>query len=382
MSKTRKAGADAGNNSLKLCVKGQEPILIPSIYSIVPGLTPSFFEEADIAPSELEKNIDVTISSVALNEKRRYIIGEKVITDKLSGSEMESKSDKSTDELPVIMTLTGLAISAMKENPELDRIDANFDLSVALPVLTITPENAKHNAERFMGTHTVTFHHPSGRNVVVTIKIEYCKCLVEGGSGSWGIVYDEKGQVVKHKVELNDNIVDVDFVNKMFLSFDIGAGTTESVVSKGVVFNPRLSEGLHYGVKESILNVIKIWNRNNPRQTIDNITEFNEIYFNSEHPRHNRLRDAAENAFYQLANRLVTALLNKIDELKDDPYAFVYGGGAALLKDSMLKILKEKKRLTNVVFLKDPIFVNARGLLVYTCSARFEEMKLKQLGVV
>lgn len=60
---------------------------------------------------------------------------------------------------------------------------------------------------------------------------------------------------------------------------------------------------------------------------------------------------------------------------------FIYGGGAAILKPYLQPILKSKDRMTNVTFLKDPMFVNARGLLVYTCSPRYEQQKERELGV-
>ena len=382
MTTILKAGADAGNNALKLWVKGQQPILIPTIYSLYMGETTAVIDEDDIAITALEKNIDVTINSPALAQNgKRYIIGEKVIEDRVKGTELEKNSDKSTDELPVMITLAGLAVNAMQMNPIANKIDVSYDLSVALPVQTITPQNAQANAQRYMGTHTVIYHHPSGRNVTVNIKIEYCKCLPEGGAAAWGIVYNEHGKVTKREVETTQGIQETDYVDKTLLSFDIGAGTTEIVVSQGVRFNPKLSEGLHYGVKETILEVIKRWNRNNPRKTIENITEFNEIYLDTEHPRHGLLREASKVAFSQLATRISTAIMDKIDDMKDDPFVFIYGGGAAILKDSLQQILSEKGRLTNVTFLNDEIFVNARGLLVYTCSPRFELQKQKELGV-
>ena len=51
------------------------------------------------------------------------------------------------------------------------------------------------------------------------------KCLPEGASGTWGIVYDEEGNVVKHKIECEPNQVsEIDFVDKTLLSFDIVQG--------------------------------------------------------------------------------------------------------------------------------------------------------------
>ncbi|MFJ7557793.1 peptide ABC transporter substrate-binding protein [Bacillus thuringiensis] len=379
-----KAGADTGNSGLKLIIKGQKPLFIPSIYSHYVGPSTGIVTEEDIPVSELEKNIDVTISSPALKENGlRYVIGEMVLEEGLSGIEMEKKSDKSNDDLVTIVTLAGLAIGAMKEQPDTDKIDVTYDLGVALPVATITPEKAQQLANRYMDRHKVTFHHPSGREVTVNIEVEYCKCLPEAAAGAWSIVYDVDGTVNKRKVEVSDSgkkTMEVELINKTLLSFDIGAGTTEEVVSQGVSFKHKLSRGLPYGVKETLLDIMKVWNQENKQKTIDSIAEFNAIYLDSEHPRHIRLKTVSKGALIGLANRVATDLINKIDDMKDDPYVFIYGGGSAIIKESLQEILAKKGRLTNVIFLKDPIFVNAKGLLVYTCSPRFEELKEKALA--
>lgn len=377
-----KAGADAGNNGLKLWMKNSDPITIPTVYSLYMGETTELMDLDDIPADELINNIDVTIDSKALTfNGQRYIIGEKVLSDNLQAVELEKKSDKSKDEIPVIVTLAGLAIEAMKKQYDKDKIEVSYDLSVALPVSTITQASAKANSDRYMGTHELTFHHPSGRNVKVTIKIEYCKCLPEGAAAAWGVVFNADGKLTERKVEIGDKIMKIDFQNKTLLHFDIGAGTTEIVVTEGIKFNPKLSEGLNYGVKQTILEIIKRWNRKYPRKSIDSMVEFNEIYFNSEHPRHNDLNQESQTGMLQLAQQISSGIIDKIDDLKDDPYVFIYGGGAAVLKDYLQKILDTKGRTTNVTFLSEPMFVNARGLLVYTCSPRYEQQKEKELGV-
>ncbi len=116
MTQLLKAGADAGNNSLKLWVKDKEPINIPTVYSLYMGETTELMDLEDIPKEDLLNNIDVTINSKALSENGlRYAIGNKVIDENLDALELEKKSDKSKDEIPVIVTLAGLAISAMKE---------------------------------------------------------------------------------------------------------------------------------------------------------------------------------------------------------------------------------------------------------------------------
>ncbi|MBO1580725.1 ParM/StbA family protein [Bacillus sp. XF8] len=382
MSVHLKAGADAGNNGLKLMVKGQKPIYIPSIYSLYIGESTGLLDEEEVQMSELENHIDVTISSPSLMLNNvRYIVGQKVINDQLKGTEVEKKSDKSTDELMLLTILSGLAISAMRHNPNSNHINIRYDLSVALPMQIITQEIAAENSKRYMGNHKVIFHYPNGRNVMINVSVEFCKCLPEGASGTWGIVYDEDGNVLKHKVESEQNaITEVDFVDKTLLSFDIGAGTTEEVVSFGVNFRPQLSKGLSYGVKETLLQIITRWNRKHPKKTIDSITEFNQIYLNEKHPRHALLVEESQQALLGLAARVATDIINKIDDMKDDPYVFIYGGGAVIIKNSLQLILKQKGRLKNVIFVDNPLFTNARGLLVYTCSPRYREHKQKELG--
>lgn len=97
-------------------VKGQDPIFIPSIYALYIGEPTGLLDEEDVSLSELENHIDVTISSPSLMLNNvRYIVGEKVIQDQLKGTEVEKKSNKSTDELMVITILSGLAVSAMRQ---------------------------------------------------------------------------------------------------------------------------------------------------------------------------------------------------------------------------------------------------------------------------
>ena len=79
------------------------------------GEPTGLLDEEDVSLSELENHIDVTISSPSLMLNNvRYIVGEKVIQDQLKGTEVEKKSNKSTDELMVITILSGLAVSASK----------------------------------------------------------------------------------------------------------------------------------------------------------------------------------------------------------------------------------------------------------------------------
>ncbi|MEX3625050.1 ParM/StbA family protein [Viridibacillus arvi] len=376
MTKTKKAGIDGGNSSGKMRI-GEHEFNIPSVYAEQINGAVSNFEMADIAKDELIKNLDFTfVSTKALKAtNKRYIIGEKVLKDRSSTPvEMELNSNKAEDELPVIVSLAGLALEAMLSNEGKDKITASYDLSVALPYQTMKKGYGDTHSDRFIGTHELIFHHPSGRNVNIAINIEYAKSMTEGAAGAWGVVYDDKGKLKKRDLVINGETVPVTFENRTILHTDIGAGSTELVVTNGVKYDPVLSQGLNYGVKKTIEDVIVLWNDTHDRP-IDSVAEFNDIYINAHHDIHTELRSVSRPYLEALAKSLAIKIKNMRDKLKDNPLTFIYGGGAIILKEYLTDALKERNSLKNVFFLEEPVFVNAKGLYVFTTSPIFDQLK-------
>lgn len=394
MIKVKKAGVDAGNNGTKIAIAGSEYIYIPSNISYhMENSISDDFSETEFNIDTLHENIDVTIFSPALDTKERYVVGEKAFRDQLQIIEMEENSEKDKHDIPVVTTLSGLAIDAIRSN--VDKIDtnkeevtikANYDISVALPIKTITKPRAQQLEKKYIGTHIITFHISKSFTIKIEITIEFCKCLPEGAAASWGIVYNEKGELIKHKISTfidvdKEKIEEITLENRMILGFDVGGGTIEKVVTQGVALQARLSDGLPYGTKKTIQETMSVWNRNNPRKSIDSMIEFNNIYFNSQHPRHSAVVDYFSRPLMSLALQLAKDFVDQIDKLKDDPIIFIYGGGAHLLKTYLIKILNDKG-ISNVIYLNDPLYANAQGLLVYTLSPRYDEVKQKTLEVV
>ena len=380
----KKVGADAGNNALKMEVENDKLIYIPSVYaqyeeSLVEDLNP---QEIDI--DKLEDNLDMTFCSPALEINNvRLVVGKKVKTDGLFPNEMENKSDKSKDEIPVIVTLAGLAVSAMRSNPTATNIKIKYDLAIALPINFINSENLARNEKRFTGTHIVIFHHPTGKDVKIEMEIQFCKCLPEGASAVWGVCFNEKGEEIFREVEKEDGTIEkINFLNTLNLLFDIGAGTTEVVLTEGLNFRPKLSKGLNYGTKEFINKYIDQWNNTHPGKEIQSFAEFNEIYFDSEQSRHNAVVSSFGPTQQAIALNLQKEIINKMDSIKDEHFVFIFGGGAALIEKQLKEILTKKNRIRNVIFLKDPMYVNARGLLVYACSPRYNQLKEQALTVI
>lgn len=380
---TVKIGLDNGNYALKLWKNGdnETPISIPTVVSLYTGETNDLLEQEDIPKKELANNIDVTINSKTLNQNGlRFIVGNKVLEDDLEAEELEKNSDKSTDEITAIMGLSGLTVKAISENYHNDNIEVSCDISLSLPVNTITAEKAEQYAERFIGTHEIIYHHPSGRDQKVTIKIDYARTLPEGSAGAWGIIYNEDGSLKKW--EIKDQTSKETLEEATLLHYDIGAGTTEEVVTEGVVYKPKQSYGYGYGVKSTIEDIRKRWNyKRQPNEMIDSVAEFNKIFFDKENARHDELIKLSELPLRQLAKKFAKIIINKIDDMKTKPIVFIYGGGSIILESYLRDELKAKGRMNRVIFLNDPINVTAKGLLVYTCSPRYEQKKEEDLGV-
>ncbi|MEV2908680.1 ParM/StbA family protein [Paenibacillus larvae] len=374
MQKPIKVGIDAGNISAKV-VSDKVKLLIPSCYSYYLGET-AYDEVQSVPLEELHNNIDITLFSEAtkLLNGQRIIVGKKVLEDQMRPVEMESKSDKSTDEIPVVLILSGLAVDAIQRNPDKTEINIEYDLATSLPVSTITLEKANNHSKRLMGNHKVTFHLPD-KEVTINIRIVFATTLPEGAAGAWSIVFDNNGKKKERKIEIDNKIEKVTFSDRRILSFDIGGGTTERAITVGVAFKPRVSDGLPYGVKDTVLETLKVWNRKNPTRTIEGLSDFDEIYQRSEHPRHNEIVTFFKPGLLQLADRLAQDIINKIDEVKDIDLIYIYGGGSIIVRDLLKERLEAKGRLEKVIFSEDPVFVNADGLFVYCCSPRFEQKK-------
>lgn len=383
--RVEKFGIDNGNVYLKLMKegKGEEALVIPTVVSLYTGEANDLLEQSDISFEELENNIDVTINSKALKENGlRYIVGNKVLDDDLEAEEMEENSNKAYDDLTAIIGLTGMALKAIKSDYDNNHIDVTYDVGLSLPVNNLSVKIAEEYAERFIGVHEVIYHHPSGREQKVTIKIQYARTLPEGAAGTWGIIYNQDGSLKKWTIKDGDRDIVTDLEHAPILSYDIGGGTMEEVYTEGVVYKPKQSYGYDFGVKQTIAKVIKRWNfKYNPNELIDSISEFNEIYLNKENSRHNKLVKEAEIDLKNLAKRISKIMINKIDSLKTKPVVFVYGGGSVILEAHLRAELERKERLDRVIFLNDPLTVTAKGLMVYACSSRFEELKNTTLGV-
>ncbi len=392
MVKAKRAGADGGNGSLKMWVEGSEKgILIPSITSEV--LTVKDTKGLDmptISIDDLENHLDVTFRTTPALKKTntRYLLGQVIMNKKLNASanEMALDSRKYSNEMTAQLILVGLMVDAMRSNPEKSKIKATYDIAVALPLLDLSKEKYDLHTKRFIGTHELIFHHPNGDEVEVTITIECAICLPEGAIGSFSIVHDEKGNYNKYQIRYNSKseLIETTFEKMPLLLVDIGSGTTELAASTGINFNHDLSKGLKFGGKTVINEIMDAWNAdpNNGLDPIRSTIEFTDAYTDALNYLHNRVIECSEDFINKYTNSLANEITNLYEKMgSSQTRIIIYGGGQLLFKKPLNSKLGEVDLADKTIFLPNPIFTNAKGLLNYTMTPAFKARKEKFVGV-
>ncbi|UZN01273.1 hypothetical protein OL548_34540 (plasmid) [Lysinibacillus sp. MHQ-1] len=146
---------------------------------------------------------------------------------------------------------------------------------------------SKKHAERFIGTHEMKFHYPNGEEILVTIVIEFAMTLPEGAIGGYAIIYNIDGSLKTYEIVEEDesgdlNKSEVTFEDRELLMGDIGAGSLDCAVMMGVDFDYENSEGFELGTKESVNKIRTEWNKLQKQDQIHSLTQFTEIYSNTE----------------------------------------------------------------------------------------------------
>lgn len=360
-------GADAGNSALKLSVEGlKERLYIPSVYA--EAIDISYGDdrsEEDV--SDILDHLDCTISSPYLSEKKRFVIGNKVVRDNLTASYLPVGVKKSREEFPFVLTLVSLAAAAVKLNPGKKTIKVEYEGSISLPVRQINVEEAAFAERRLIGSHTVIFHLPN-QDVTVHLYISFVKCATEAAVAAYGICYDEKGQVKNES-----------YLNAMHMFFDPGDGTTEFAVTVGTQYKKELSDGQQIGVGLALDQTMKVYNMNHDYQ-LRSRRHVVDILLDQNHAKHDEVKTAAEAPLKQVAQNIATHFTNQLRIAQDVKYIHGLGGGALILREYIQPIMAQRN--FQISYLPDPVFANANALLIYTMSPRFQRFKEKYIAQI
>ncbi|MFY0519304.1 hypothetical protein ACOMCU_15975 [Lysinibacillus sp. UGB7] len=389
----RKAGVDGGNGELKVYFEGaDEGLAIPTAELIVINANGkgNFLATDVVTPKNIHEHLDITfVSSKALAKtNERYHIGKRTLKNMgAKPKETPKHAQKHTSEIVARTVLAGLLVDAVRNNPESKSITAHYDLDLALPLNQIDEEAFQKHAERFIGTHEMKFHYPNGEELTVTIVVEFAMTLPEGAVGSYAIVYNQDGSLKQYTIveDINDEnpegtITEVTFDDRELLLGDIGAGSLDCAVMKGVDFDYSNSEGFELGTKESVSKIRTEWNKLQKQDQINSLTQFTEIYSNTEIFNSAKLQNFSTMYLNDDAIVIADSLKSIYEKMPSRARIVLYGGGAILYKNALLPLLEEYS--DKVIFASNPKFTTAEGLLIFALTPAFEELKNNYLEAI
>lgn len=384
----RRAGVDGGNGETKMYFEGvEEGLAIPTAELIVINANGkgNFLASTVVTPKNIHEHLDITfLSSKALTKtNERYLIGKRTLKSMgAKPKETPKHAQKHTSEIVARTMLAGLLVDAIRNNPDSKSITVHYDLNLGLPLNQIDEEAFQKHAERFIGTHEMKFHYPNGEEILVTIVIEFAMTLPEGAIGGYAIIYDIDGSLKTYELVEEDesgdlNKSEVTFEDRELLMGDIGAGSLDCAVMMGVDFDYENSEGFELGTKESVNKIRTEWNKLQKQDQIHSLTQFTEIYSNTEIFNSTKLQNFSTMYLNDDAIVIADSLKSIYEKMPSRARIVLYGGGALLYKNALMPLLEEYS--DKVIFAPDPKFTNAKGLLIFALTPAFEELKSNYL---
>lgn len=388
--RVRKAGVDGGNGSLKLQFEGvEEGLAIPTaeLYVIKADSKGNFLAAATVTPKNLHEHLDITyVTSKALKQtNERYYIGKRTLKSMgAKPKETPKHAEKHKSEIIARTILAGLLVDAIRNNPDSKVITVNYDLSLALPLSHIDQDAFQYHAERLIGVHELIFHYPNGDEVNVNIEVEFAMTLPEAAIGGYAVVYNPDGTFKEYDEVLSvdpesgeQQIGKVTFEDRELLLGDIGAGSLDCAVMIGTNFDYENSEGFELGTKESVNKIRLEWNKLQKQDQINSLTQFTDIYSNSEVFNSNKLVLFSKPFLNDDAIIIAQNLKSLYEQMPSRARIVLYGGGAILYREHLLPLLEEYN--DKVIFAKNPVFTNAEGLLIFALNPSFEQIKNQYL---
>ncbi|WP_231122897.1 ParM/StbA family protein [Limosilactobacillus reuteri] len=269
---------DLGYGSIKANVAG-ERVKFPSVVAeqreqdIMAPVEFTDKASEDQYMADFLNRMDVTVSSSAVNQQGRFLIGEAAIKSglPLTTFDINALTGKADSDLALIFTLSLIAGKAVKEaykagNDLSDPISVEVPLVTALPVQEGKKKGVKDQYKaRYLDTsHQVTFHNFTDP-VTVTIKFSQVSVANEGETAAVFIASNQnkkltsglKADFDKHFPDQKDDVTATDLIssqNKIIL--DIGGGTVDIIVIAGgravAAASASMNEGYDNALDEAV----------------------------------------------------------------------------------------------------------------------------------
>lgn len=354
-------GHDIGNSALKEVTGGDIKRLIPMVVKFATEAERNTGMTSNV--KNIEDQLKVRITSPALSDSysNKVLFVGKGAT---GGREVPQRTQKHKSELPVIVSLSSLAINALESgNKKNKNIVAHYSVSYGIPIDYLTMTVKKEFENKMVGTHVVEILTP-GFECSVTVVIDEAKVLPEDAVFIFDQTLDFNGQKIGSELE-----------NKNVLIVGVGHLTTDVGFIANTNFDPEKSFGQQFGVANSkdrfiiYINeklkernlIYRVQNRAELDQIIANDMIISELGISLKEDWELKVRED----MYNLADWVLNQI--SVRNIIAHEY-FLIGGGTHFYKHYFLNVFSEYGMTFKIP--EDPTFATARGLFKWGMSDR------------
>ncbi|MBB1063152.1 ParM/StbA family protein [Limosilactobacillus fastidiosus] len=363
---------DAGNDSMKTYLDG-EPFKMPSVIAFKgpqDSTAPISFENEEDKGKYMNdflNHMDVSISSNAVSENRRFLVGSNAAASglHLTSFDLNDLSGKSDVDLTALLTLSLIAGNRVKKAYKKgeglnDPLKVNVNMTTALPILEgKQPGKIDKYRDRYLNaTHVVTFHNFKDP-IVVQIKFNHVYVGLEGEMAQLMIsnsINKQLGQMIINQLKKRypkvANSLTPEILEKLIqnsLGIDIGGGTTEWTAIVNGTTNLNVSTSLMQGF-DNVLEKARLYlqTKNLNFENISQIQEYlssdtDDFFSNNKEVVKQAITDNAISFNEQIVKQTSSVVRQIGSQLN---LVFVYGGGSISLADtSLLDDLSNKLKL-------------------------------------
>lgn len=363
---------DAGNDSMKTYLD-DEFFKMPSVIAFKgpqDSTAPITFESEGDKESYMNdflNHMDVSISSNAVSENRRFLVGSNAAASglPLTSFDLNDLSGKSDVDLTALLTLSLIAGNRVKKAYKKgeglnDPLKVNVNMTTALPILEgKQPGKIDKYRDRYLNaTHVVTFHNFKDP-IVVQIKFNHVYVGLEGEMAQLMIsnsINKQLGQMIINQLKKRypkvANSLTPEILEKLIqnsLGIDVGGGTTEWTAIVNGTTNLNVSTSLMQGF-DNVLEKARFYlqtksiNFENISQVQEYLSSDTDDFFsNNKEVVKQAITDNAISFNEQIVKQTSSVVRQIGSQLN---LVFVYGGGSISLADtSLLDDLSDKLKL-------------------------------------
>jgi hypothetical protein len=354
-------GHDIGNSALKEVTGAGLQRLVPMVVKFLTEAERNTGMISNVKNVEDQLKVKITSSALSESYSNKTLIVGKGAT---GGREIPQRTQKHKSELPIIVSLSSLAVQAWEESDKKTKnIVAHYSVAYGIPIDYLTVSVKKEFENKIVGTHVVEILTP-GFECIVTVVIDEAKVLPEDAVFIFDQTLDFNGKQVGSELE-----------NKNVLIVGVGHLTTDVGFISKTNFDPEKSFGQQFGVANSkdrfiiYINeklkeknhVYRVQNRAELDQIIANDMIISELGISLKEDWDLKVRED----MYNLADWVLNQI--SVRNIIAHEY-FLIGGGTHFYKHYFLNVFSEYGMTFKIP--EDPTFATARGLFKWAMSDR------------